>query len=172
MLSYYTFFGDIITASNKENLDLEVKPVYTVSECIEEPLTDDSVCTEGSLSSIPIEKDVEVIEPKKTAISKEISRTDKQFITQGTRKSYQSHIDSGVIYLDVQVEAKVHKNNKICLTSYAPTGEDYGTICRTGIVTGRIPPKPGSKYLPQGNWKFVVSGDDDYIFKKPRAHND
>lgn len=156
-----------MTALDKNNLDLEVNPTYVVNDCIVEPLTDDSVCTKSSLSSIPIEKDVEIIELTETTQNEEAFRTDKQLLTQGKRKTYQVSVTSGVKCLDIYVKGK-HKNNKICLAIYTPTGACCGKPCSTGTVTRRISPK-GSKYLQQGKWMFTVSGDEDYTFKA-KAH--
>lgn len=164
---FITLFDGIMTALDKNSLDLEENPTYTISECIVEPLTDDSVCTKSSLSSIPIEIDVEIIELTKTTQNKEAFRTEKQLSTQGKRKTYQVSVPSGVICLDISVKGK-HKNNKICLDIYTPTGECCGKPCSTGTITRRISPK-GSKYLRQGKWMFTVSGDEDYTFKA-KAH--
>lgn len=125
-------------------------------------MTDDSVCTKSSLSSIPIEKDTEVIELTKIAKSKETFRTDKQFKTQGKQRSYKVSVPPGAIYLDIQVEARVHKNNKISLTIYTPTRDPNGPYYGTGSITHRI---SGSKYVQQGDWMLAVSGDDDYTIK-------
>jgi hypothetical protein len=151
-----------MTASNKENLDPEVNSIYSVEECIDESVTDDSVCTKNPLSSIPIEKDIEVIELTKTTKSKETFRTDKQFKTQGKQRSYKVSVPPRAIYLDIQVEARVHKNNKLSLTIYTPKRDPNGPYYGTGSITHRI---SGSKYVQQGDWMLAVSGDDDYTIK-------
>ncbi|WP_292389742.1 hypothetical protein [Methanosarcina sp. UBA5] len=161
-----------MTASNKENLDLEVNPTCTVNECIIEPLTDDSFCTKSSLSSIPIEedvkltgeKDVELTELAKPTKSKTL--TAKQFVTQRKRKTYTATVPSGVKCLDISVTG-IHNNYKLSLTIYTPTGECCGTFYGTGNITRRIF-GAGNKQLPQGKWRLVVSGDEGYKVKVSR----
>ncbi len=125
-------------------------------------MTDDFVCTKIPLYSIPIEKDAEVTELTKTTESKETFRTDKHFKTQGKQRSYKVSVPPGAKYLDIQVEARVHKNNKLSLTIYTPTRDPNGPYYGTGSITHRI---SGSKYVQQGDWMLVVSGDDDYTIK-------
>jgi hypothetical protein len=71
-------------------------------------------------------------------------------------------VPHGAIYLDIQVEARVHKNNKLSLTIYTPTRDPNGPYYGTGSITRRI---SGSKYVQEGDWMLVVSGDDGYTIK-------
>lgn|GEM_PF-1326777 len=174
-LFYYTLFGDIITELDNKNTYLEVNSTYTVNECIDEPLADDSVGTKGSLSSIPIEKDVELIELTKTTKNIFAFKTAKQVITQGNKKYYKVSVGHGVTLLDIDLNWG-NKNSRLSVTVYTPTGGSSGTYydtsdgLRNGRIVLRIKPKSGKKYLQEGSWKFKVYGEsvrgtEDYTFK-------
>ena len=174
-LFYYTLFGDIITELDNKNTYLEVNSTYTVNECIDEPLADDSVGTKGSLSSIPIEKDVELIELTKTTKNIFAFKTAKQVITQGNKKYYKVSVGHGVTLLDIDLNWG-NKISRLSVTVYTPTGGSSGTYydtsdgLRNGRIVLRIKPKSGKKYLQEGSWKFKVYGEsvrgtEDYTFK-------
>lgn len=171
----YTLFGDIITELDNKNTDMEVNSTYTVTECIDEPLADDSVDTKGSLSSIPLEKDVELIELEKTTKNIFAFKTAKQVITQGNKKYYKVSVGHRVTLLDIDLNWG-NKNSRLSVTVYTPTGSSSGTYydtsdgLRNGRIVLRIKPKSGKKYLQEGSWKFKVYGEsirgnEDYTFK-------
>lgn len=157
-LFYRTCLVIIMTASNKEDLDLEANSAYTISECTDEPLIGGSLCTEKSLSSIPIKEDVELTGLTKPTESKKA--TSKQFsITQGKRKSFQVSVPPRATCLDISVKGR-HKN-RTSLTVYTPTGKFCGTRYGIGSISCRIRSNE-SKYIQQGKWMLVVSGDEGY----------
>jgi ribosomal protein L16 Arg81 hydroxylase len=175
---YYTFFGDFITNPNKENSNLEVNSTYIVNECIDDPMTDDSVHTKRALSSIPIEKDVELIELKKTTKSLVALKAAMQLIKKGQAKYCKNSVESGVTLLDIDLNWG-NKNSRLSLTTYLPKGGSYGPHYDTsnGVADGRIvlriKPKTGSRYLQQGDWMFKVYGEsvsetEDYTFRSEK----
>jgi hypothetical protein len=156
-----------MTASNKEDLDLEANSAYTISECTDEPLIDRSLCTERSLSSIPIEEDVELTGLTKTTESKKA--TAKQFsITQGKQSSHKTNIHPKVTCFDLSVKGK--HNNKMSVDIYTPKGQYWGTSNGTGSIGCCIHHRNGSKYVPQGWWKLAVSGDEVSSIKAFEHH--
>jgi hypothetical protein len=164
MLFYYSFFGDVITASKKENLDPKENQICTVKKCIEKPLIDESVCTKISLSSTSIEKDTESTKCIKTTKSSRASKKDEQFlIKQGQSKYHKKQVPSGVTCLDIKLEWG-NKNNSLSLTVTPPNGGSGGTYSGNGSITLRR-----DKDV-QGTWGFKVygvsvSGTEKYTFK-------
>jgi hypothetical protein len=164
MLFYYSFFGDVITALKKENLDPEENQICTVKKCIEKPLIDEFVCTKISLSSTPIEKDTESTKHIKTTKSSSASKKDEQYlIKQGQTKYHKKLVPSGVTCLDIKLEWG-NRNNSLSLTVTPPKGGSGGTYSSNGSITLRR-----DKDV-QGTWGFKVygvsvSGTEKYTFK-------